>query len=164
MISIRPKWCELITSGEKTIEIRKNHPRLAAPFKCYIYATQDKWEHLIQNPDKTYEIYNGKDYGKYDRSLKFAHERNGKVIGEFTCDHIGYVRNYGDCVDWYDVKASCLTAREIIDYAKDKGGNFMHTFGWHISDLKIYDEPKELSAFGLKKPPQSWCYVEELKQ
>lgn len=29
LISIHPKWCELIFSGEKTIEVRKTAP------KCY---------------------------------------------------------------------------------------------------------------------------------
>ena len=36
MISIRPKWCEKICSGEKTIEVRKTRPKLQPPFKCYI--------------------------------------------------------------------------------------------------------------------------------
>ena len=59
-------------------------------------------------------------------------------------------------------------------------------YGWHISNLKIYDTPKELSKFPrpfencidkvcdefgcascenggyIKRPPQSWCYVEEM--
>lgn len=133
MISIRPKWCELIANGEKITEIRKNRPKLEAPFKCYIYCTKD---------------------GRMDK-------RKGKIIGEFTCNHIEYVRNFGDMVDWLDVEWSCLSAQEIIDYAKDKKGNFVYTFAWHISELQIYDEPKELNIFGLKRPPQSWCYVED---
>lgn len=40
MISIRPKWCEKIARGEKTIEVRKTRPKLETPFKCYIYCTQ----------------------------------------------------------------------------------------------------------------------------
>ena len=39
IISIRPKWCQMIASGEKTIEVRKNRPKLDTPFKCYIYCT-----------------------------------------------------------------------------------------------------------------------------
>ena len=39
LISIRPKWCEKIISGEKTIEVRKTRPKLATPFKCHIYCT-----------------------------------------------------------------------------------------------------------------------------
>lgn len=148
MISIRPKWCELIASGEKTIEVRKNRPRLATPFKCYIYCTANK---------DTHDLLEWHIDGKIKKM-------NSKVIGEFICNHIDYVRNYGDCVDWLDVEWSCLSAQEIIDYAKDKKGNFVYTFAWHISELQIYDEPKELNIFSLKRPPQSWCYVEEMEK
>lgn len=164
LISIQPKWCELIANGEKTVEVRKTRPKLDVPFKCYIYCTKSK---------KTYESFavSGKPY-----------ECGGKVIGEFVCDRIDYVRNYGDMVDSYDCIASCLSANEIIEYAKDKNGNFVYTYGWHISNLVIYDKPKELSefcrydntydnAFGyafedrnkyipITRPFQSWGYVE----
>ena len=40
LISIHPKWCELIASGKKMVEIRKNKPKLETPFKCYIYQTK----------------------------------------------------------------------------------------------------------------------------
>lgn len=174
LISIQPKWCELIANGKKTIEVRKTKPKLDTPFKVYIYCTE-------------------KDYDKIFCIDKFMHkvflDGNGKqkVIGEFVCDFVDYVRNYGDMVDSYDCIASCLSAKEIIDYAKDKNGNFVYTYGWHISDLKIYDKPKELSEFykvgyndmkdmefltenceqakywKITRPPQSWCYVEELE-
>jgi hypothetical protein len=45
MLSIRPKWCEKIVSGEKTIEVRKTRPKLNTPFKCYIYCTLPKYPH-----------------------------------------------------------------------------------------------------------------------
>lgn len=45
---------------------------------------------------------------------------------------------------------------------------------WHIVGLRIYDQPRKLSEFtglrntrfgaapyDIKRPPQSWCYVEE---
>ena len=40
LISIQPKWCELISNGKKTIEVRKTRPMLETPFKCYIYCTK----------------------------------------------------------------------------------------------------------------------------
>lgn len=40
LISIRPKWCELIANGTKTVEVRKSRPKLETPIKCYIYCTQ----------------------------------------------------------------------------------------------------------------------------
>ena len=41
LISIQPKWGELIASGKKTVEIRKTKPKLETPFKVYIYCTQN---------------------------------------------------------------------------------------------------------------------------
>lgn len=67
------------------------------------------------------------------------------------------------------LKNSCLSYAELKKYI---GENFhdIPFYGWHISDLKTYDKPKELSEFFtpmgkrpsymLERPPQSWCYVE----
>lgn len=73
MLSIRPKWCEKIANGEKTIEVRKTRPKMNAPFKCYIYCTLPKYPHedFIATDYPRPQFYGG-----------------GKVIGEFTCDQI----------------------------------------------------------------------------
>lgn len=42
LLPIKPKWCELIASGKKTIEVRKTRPKIETPFKCYIYCTKTK--------------------------------------------------------------------------------------------------------------------------
>ena len=153
MLSIRPKWCEKIASGEKTIEVRKTRPKkLKNPFKCYIYCTQ----------------------GRDARRLRGSW---GKVIGEFTCDGfwIGSPRNTNPIF----CMAACMDGFDTEKYAKDK-----ILYGWHISDLKIYDTPRELGEFErpyecgecnakwasecnacyeenkIKRAPQSWCYVE----
>lgn len=173
LISVQPKWCELIASGKKTVEVRKNGPKLETPFKCYIYCTQ-----------------------KYDRSGDgyFQGKYCGKVIGEFICDELTggfWISPFAD----YLQRQSCLSYDEICDYANGKP-----IFSWHISNLVIYDNPKELSEFRtlckyrnddgscqytkvecdcirfdfnpdysvnfaeccdyIIKPPQSWCYVE----
>ena len=184
LIPIQPKWCELIINGKKTIEVRKTIPKVDTPFKCYIYCTKDKWQHLVQMPDKSYRIYNGKEYGKYDKSLIFSGEANCKVIGEFVCDKIFpfsvYYDNPNCKLALREFPYVCLTDKQIIDYL----GNGKEGYGWRISDLVIYDKPKELSEFrgkpcnavldihesctncgkcGLKRPPQSWCYVEKLE-
>lgn len=169
LISIRPQWCEKISSGEKTIEVRKTAPK-EVPFKAYIYCTKGKdgyeWLYRVDN--------NG--YGK-------AQSWHGKVIGEFICDKVDeYTFSHYEAeyrVTHVEQKAMCLNQPELIRYGK---GNTL--YGWHISDLKIYDKPKELSefcchdntydnAFGwafedraksapLTRPPQSWQYVEEI--
>ena len=146
LISIQPKYCELIASGKKTIEVRKSHPKIETPFKCYIYCT----------------------YGQENENYMLG--KRGKVIGDFVCDRITdisvVVRNcnedYNHVYHNDECKGSCLTWKELQEYNKDKP-----LYGWHISDLKIYDKPKELGEFkNLKGDPiknayQSWGYINE---
>lgn len=148
LISIRPKWCEKIASGEKTIEVRKTRPKLEPPFRCYIYCTTDGAKKMPR------------DY------LAEGFER-GKVIGEFTCDEIIELPAYSAAPACFALFAR-MAPDEIHRYLGNKDG-----FGWHISGLKIYDKPRELSEFTgirtmkngfelrvLDRAPQSWCYVE----
>ena len=148
LISVNPKWCELIASGEKTIEVRKTKPKLKPPFKCYIYCTKDKNNHFWTG--KRYSYADDRSHNAFDK------DGNGKVIGEFTCDTFVIDITYGR--DPLYCGAACMNAIDVAAYALN-----YPKYGWHISDLKIYDEPKELSDFGLTRPPQSWCYVEEVK-
>ncbi len=171
LISIQPKWCELIASGKKTVEVRKTRPKLKAPFKCYIYCTQGKL----------------KDLGIIGETM---YRKRMKVIGEFVCDCIAPL--YNVCYDEWErllgvlqgiekkfVEFACLTENELHSYANGK-----NCYAWHISDLVIYDKPKSLNDFhlacdrekcgkckrsithklscnaGLTRPPQNWCYVE----
>ena len=141
IISIRPKWCEEIASGEKTIEVRKTKPKIDVPFKCYIYCTKNK-----ETNDLLEWHING-------NIIKM----NGKVIGEFVCNYVETMKYpHNGLVDIVDERESCVSARELIQYSN---GSLL--YAWHISALKIYDKLKELSEFGLKRPPQSWQYVEE---
>lgn len=190
MLSIRPKWVEKIASGEKTIEVRKTKPKLETPFKCYIYCTLPKYPHedFIATDYPMPRFYGG-----------------GKVVGEFTCDQI---------IDaWWDYVPDAITREvtggnlealdgigmtdeELFSYVGDSMRG--HCYGWHISDLRIYDAPKKLGEFWrdcleyselstncwscenvcgdgdetdcntdgrlyLHRPPQSWCYVEAMK-
>lgn len=146
MISIQPDWVNKILKGEKSIEVRKSAPTLQPPFRCFIYCTKKR------PPADTF---------------------NGKVVGEFVCDEIIVV----DCdsVNPFDArtlqyieKETCLDRSAFWKYLKGKRG-----YGWHISDLVIYDRPKELEEFSrvdykhlpiqrwaVDRAPQSWCYVE----
>lgn len=193
LISIKPKWCELIASGKKTVEVRKTKPKLETPFKVYIYCTDprhyvDKY-HCYSFPENPLWLTkNGvkTSIGSTDEEPIML---NGKVIGEFVCDKIFPISVYYDNPNselaLKEFPYVCLTDKQIIDYL----GNGKQGYGWHISDLVIYDNPKELSEFKkinrdcwyadlglakrdcpecknkecfMSKPPQSWCYVEEL--
>ena len=212
MLSIQPWWCELIEQGMKTVEVRKTRPKLEPPFKCYIYCTLPR-----KSGDSFLVGGNAPLTG------------NGMVIGEFVCDEVFEIYQ---CVEVHDellscpierwlewdsddeqlFEHSCLTHKEIASYLGKSGNGY----GWHISDLVIYDRPKELSEFlttdneavrkcehrfcggqaeckvkhggwtkgsymctkksdydpdwcekcktkPITRPPQSWCYVEEMR-
>lgn len=147
--SIKPRYCELIAAGKKTIEVRKTRPKLDVPFKVYIYCT--KGENLWK---KGNSVFLDK---RYNRLLQtFDHMLNGKVIGEYVCDNIDYhsLSNLIIREDAEDtLRDTCITKDEVLNYlGYEKGTSIFNCknydfYGWHISDLRIYDKPKELSEF-----------------
>ena len=154
LISIQPQWCAKIASGQKTFEVRKTKPNIPTPFKCYIYCTKGN----LADPHQRLETHS------QDGRI---HLDNGRVFAEFVCDFIQpywFSADASDIEETEDVHLACLSAEEIIQYGRGKQLEF-----WHISDLVIYNEPKPLSSFiverypclaSMKRPPQSWCYVE----
>ncbi len=139
LISIRPEWCAKIASGDKSIEVRKTRPKLETPFKVYIYCTKDAKK----------QFWTGQRYSYVDDHSHNAFDKcgNGKVIGEFLCDQIIEDRTFGHNEKLY--RAACMSACDAAAYAMESP-----MYGWHISNLKIYDAPRELGDF--------WLYNEEL--
>ena len=192
LISIQPYYVFLIiakTMGwdipqEKTIEVRKTIPKDKDwDKKAIIYCSKNK-----------------KSFAKIPKEYQPLMERfSGRVIGEFVCDKIDEIRvvdtelmryiTVNNKADMFFSEETCLSVDELYDYLWPKKG-----YGFHISDLVIYDKPKELSDFRkpciygeesdvscfscdksgyrpdmhidcfneVTRPPQSWCYVEEL--
>lgn len=145
MQSIKPQYCEFIAVGKKTIEVRKTRPKLKPPFKVYIYCTKNTYSGgVIKQPLylSNNEPFMKSKIGVYDFEIV-----NGKVIGEYICDEIQewvfdneYTYSYDISDD--DLALTCLTQEQLWKYGKGKT-----LYGYHISNLKIYDEPKELSEF-----------------
>ena len=187
LMSIQPYWVFLIIARkmgwnidkEKTIEVRKNFPK-------------DKdWNRNV-------EIYCSKDKKSFSKIPKeyqpLMEKFLGKVIGEFVCDRIDdfsrWEYDYFSLLRHINLFAGTNGDYKFLNYylKGQKNG-----YGWHITDLKIYDTPKDLSKFKkagwlsyddwlyglypnthctydalakrfeISKPPQSWCYVEELQ-
>lgn len=212
LISIQPKWCELIANGKKTIEVRKTRPQIDTPFKCYIYCTKPKGKNdfglcLDRDISGNLNIIGLLFKQNYETALNMGMDiLSGKVIGEFVCDDIRWrnglnfvVKEDGEAT----LKGTCLTKEEVYSYLGVKAGMNRYDkktefYCWHISDLVIYDKPKELSEFfmycgdnpkcdgceahyysntecgkedyccsiidghrPIKRPPQSWCYVQK---
>ena len=206
LISIQPKWVEKIASGKKTIEVRKTRPKIETPFKCYIYCTKPSKKYqticgcMVINTDELYRLPNGKIKHGWSGELMCCNGEytrdnflNGKVIGEFVCDWITKITPHCDIEDFVNQyihgypaildENDCLSFQEMKSYLGNKNG-----YDWHISDLKIYDKPKEVSEFKhwvnnkdydgwneqrtkiikgfvlkpLTRPPQSYMFVEDL--
>lgn len=191
LISILPQWCEKIFNCKKKIEVRKDKPlQVQTPFEVQVYCSKGK-SYLYKNPN-TGELfldgngsYRGGDYeGRY---------LTGKVIGSFVCDRVdeyrfsSYEAQYR--INDVDLIKICLNHPEIRSYGKGK-----NLYGWHITEPKLFDKPKDITEFALygkcadecseydfcardneddrvrnecfkstflKRPPQSWCYIEE---
>lgn len=194
LISIRPKWCEKIChvigkeeAGkpiyEKRIEVRKTAPK-EVPFKAYIYETKESKMRYLNDRSKSF-LKNKSHYTDM-----------GKVIGEFICDKVYSIKNQDNSfvvaneeqgVTNEIARQSCLDYDDMVGYLGNKDG-----YGLHITALKIYDKPKELSELWgrknclaadtvecwncfaacreingkryqpLTRPPKSWQYVEGL--
>ena len=135
MISIQPYWVFLIIakvmgwdiSKEKTVEVRKNYPK------------DENWNKVV----KIYCSKDKKSFAKIPVEYQPLMERFlGNVIGEFVCDRItpttkDHIKDIA--------QASCLTIPEMWEYGRKSSAYDL--FGWHISDLVIYDDPKKLYEF-----------------
>ena len=153
LISIRPRWIDLIARGKKTIEVRKTRPKLDPPFKCYIYCTKAQNPVLValQNLEDSPVIMTcGAGTKRYPvEDATWARLLNGTVCGEFVCHNIFPLSFYASEASFFDteppmdVPGTCLTDKEIVEYL----GNGKTGYGWCISELKIYDEPRNVSDF-----------------
>ncbi len=151
LLPVQPYWVFLIIAKamgldypqEKTVEVRKNYPK------------SEDWNRIV----KLYCSKNKKSLSRIPKEYQpLMKEFLGKVIGEFVCDNIdlydfewcdhpeiGISGDGGDnwyCISDTDLAKACLTITELKIY-----GQRQNLYGWHISNLKIYDKPKELSNF-----------------
>ena len=165
MISIKPKWCAKIMNGEKTIEVRKNKALANAIQKLidengyadiYVYCTKDK--NLIYT-DGTDGKGDYVDYKYYDSYKGDENDiGSGRVVFKFRCREVKEIswqiglheleqQPFSDFLD-----KCCLSYFELKDYLNMENG-----YAIHISDLEIFDEPKELSEFRYATCPKTNC-------
>lgn len=148
--SIHPKWVVKILNGEKTIEICTTAPNCTLPIDVYIYCTRSSSDkYLTKMEDGNFVI----SYSSVRREHPFRRnsEWNSKVVAKFTLKegdtHIvtdkfkaNVIAGTADYSDF--LNACCLSGKELFDYVK--GNKF---YALHISDLQIFDKPKELREF-----------------
>lgn len=190
LISIRPKWVEKIASGEKTIEVRKTKPKLETPFKCYIYCTLPKYPHedFIATDYPRPQFYGGgKVIGEFtcDRIYELETKAHGgsyyvKGEGQSTTNEVARQA----CLTLKDMHAYLKAAKgygwHIFDLKMYDAPKDLNEF-WFPPELycekercggcpcdQVADVNGEYSfdcewKRPLTRPPQSWCYVEVMK-
>ena len=188
MLSIRPQWCEKIVNGEKTIEVRKTRPKMNTPFKCYIYCTMDHPYISVSCGELDKLNYRTNTAGRCNGKVigEFTCDRIYKIDKDST-DFLfkaGRLSVYKQAAEEKCGLRVAMTDDELHGYLGHCQG-----YGWHISGLRIYDMPRDLGEFqhatdpcdschaeytwectdckklggDIKRPPQSWCYVEAMK-
>ena len=173
LMSIRPKWCRKIFEGSKTVEVRHTAPKLAPPFKVYIYCSKgrDRLIDILKDGDNNFgEIYHGPPvFLTLPEEGSFEVDRQ-RIVGHFICDRI--IKTSMDAIAMQikaDALAGCatgMTMKEFNSYIDEKPA-----YLWHISGLKRYVHPKTLKEMrfantdtipsrAINSPPQGWCYVD----
>ena len=172
LISIKPKHCANILNGLKTREIRKRFPKDYRGW-VYIYCTKEDSLCCIKRIDRDRYIC-GKDFDIKDfPQLSSGYEGKGKVVARFYCDDVDSFYYFDDDL----LELACIDREQALDYLGKKEG-----YAINISNLEIFDTPKELNEFynrypkgdlplgkwkhgllamkQITKAPQSWCYCE----
>lgn len=128
LISIKPKWCELIANGEKTIEVRKTRPKIETPFRCYIYCTKGKHIFYKSKYNNKFILYKPKYYNVTEELLSKNGNTilSGKVIGEFICDDLSkFTAEFTDGETYEDIREcyfdECEEEKEMIVVSNDWG-------------------------------------------
>lgn len=176
--SVKPYWFFLICEGIKTVEVGKDKPKA------------EDWNKIVN-------LYCSKDKKSFERIPKEFQEKYRKYLGKvgarFLCNNI---RDFSNRIinthNRYELQTvheilanSRLTHSELCEYLNERE-DLEPFYLWHISDLVIYDKPRELYDFLnynkhlaciskncfsgdcwgchnnaiMIRPPQSWCYVD----
>lgn len=134
LATIKPYWLEEILSGIKTEEVRKTIPKDTLPI----------------------------------RVLCCASGSGGQILCEFVMDSFHTATLAGirrlrpgirpdDCI-----RSSCVSWEALCHYMGDN--DHKPIYFWHISNLIDYRhtegyQVRNISEFGLNRPPQSWQYL-----
>ena len=173
MISICPEWTEKILNGEKTLEIRKSFPKEECIVELYCTKSPLRTgKYVYVNEKRVREKYGVADHWcdyKQDAiiinegvpSLAFkTYLAKGKVVARWHQDNVDcFTTDYRRDIE----QTTKILEKANVDFleAMKYEENSHCLYAWHIDNLEIYDTPKELADFGLKRPFQSWGYLKD---
>jgi predicted transcriptional regulator len=117
-----------------------------------LISIQPKWVKKILTLEKRWEMRKSRPRQPGPYRVYIYQTESGGVVGEFVCDTFAEI-GPGEITN-RELIDTRLTMKEALEYADGKT-----VYLWRIRSLVDYPEPKPLSAYGLDRPPQSWCYV-----
>lgn len=125
LVSLKPYFYYLIGEGLKKVEVRKNLPKA------------DNWS-------KNVLAYMSKDEQSFSRIPKEFQDKYrrhwGKIGLKFVCDSI-------ETIEYQPSYYFCRLGTQLSNSEMWEYGRGKPLYGWHISDLVIYDKPRELREF-----------------
>ena len=136
LVSLKPYYYYLVGEGIKKIEVRKTMPRASDWNKEVLF----------------YMSKDVKSFAKIPKEFQEKYRKHfGKVGMQFVCDRIDeFTQSFFDEQEPRDTEEISF----YLDQFKMSYNELWHYvvglknfYGWHISDLTIYDYPKELSEF-----------------
>lgn len=133
ILSIKPKWAELIYSGKKIIEWRKSFPKI---IQC--------------------------EFSKIEKVFLYETAPVKKITGyfEFNESYPVYLISDIDALsNQCLIENGCVPKEDLKRY---KGKNDC-LYGWIVGKVTKFKVPFDLVSFNLKRPPQSWCYDSTFK-
>lgn len=183
LLSIHPNWCCKLMNGDKETEVRRGTTLYNAIDRlikeqgkapCLIYCTKGKPYICHSHHIKTNEYKCLED----DEYSYKEHNLNGKVAAMFEAqpDRIFNVRygadedecdrehRYESSMMWCEEleRSSCLEYDQLLKYLGREWDDGYIGTAIHVKrgTMRTDGFPKNLSDYGIKKAPQSWCYAE----
>lgn len=178
LITLPPEQVANILNGKQTIIIQKTAPKCELPIEACIYCAKDTSGGLLVKNTSTDTIgfAKGKAVLKDDLTrFSYIQLFNGKVVAKFTLKKVEEILALPTEIGCsyqtvtlpfkFLMQKSCVNSEGFNHYLKCKNG-----YAWHISDLQIFDKPKEIIEFfepyncgelpiPLVNPPKSWRYI-----
>ena len=142
--------CDLL-NGNLSVLARKKFPSDYVGW-VYIYCTKSQYEELWW--------YDGtEDFRLYKKGIANEedtgwHLQNGKVVARFWCDKVeelertvyGYYKT--NTITWSKIEDKiCLRNKDLDIYFKAENHFGKVGYAIHITNLEIFDKPKEISKF-----------------
>lgn len=147
ILSLNPTWANKIYDGEKIIEFRKTIPKTLLRVANF-YRPQELKIYIYE----TGKIGGITGFCRFKNFIftKLNFDENGKIIKPEKAAFD--TEAYKECIIY---GGGMISEEQLYKYSLPKRNLYM----WRITDPNRFRQKISIELFGMKKPPQSWCYT-----